>query len=436
MQKRLYFIILTIGLLLLITTNCFGTASIAPDGRYCKFDSNGDPLVSGFLHTYEPGTTTDKASWTTSDQSTPNANPVELDASGCADVWLEGSYRLQLRASNDSTVLEDTDDIEGVSNLSVFWAESGNPAVAPTAAGVSVSIGNANNVVGSTTDDAGIFMGSSNNIRVDSDDTVITGGTNNEAAASTLSSFIGGGRSNTLDATKDSAIAGGSGHNIDTIDSQNSFIGGGLDGTITTGLSAGIIAASSATVNGDYSVVIGGRVNTVVAAATESMVGGGHGTSKFPVELVMGGADWAQITVSAGVVAQWSNVLIKGITPNATPTAIFAGDAEVSLIVPAETLWGFKMLVTGVQFAGGAGSAGDAGIYTFVGGIRRDNAGNTALVGSVTKVVVAEDTGAWDVNVTANDSLESLVVTVTGAASNEILWEAKVEILETGYGSQ
>lgn len=54
--------------------------------------------------------------------------------------------------------------------------------------------------------------------------------------------------------------------------------------------------------------------------------------------------------------------------------------------------------------------------------IQRDNASATALVGSVTKTIVADSGVAWDVTVDADDTNESLRVQVTGAASTTIRW--------------
>jgi hypothetical protein len=56
--------------------------------RFRAFDSNGNPLSGGLLYTYAAGTTTPLATYTDASGGTPNANPVVLDASGSANVWL------------------------------------------------------------------------------------------------------------------------------------------------------------------------------------------------------------------------------------------------------------------------------------------------------------------------------------------------------------
>jgi len=59
-------------------------------------DNNGDPLNGGKLFTYEAGTVTPKATFTTEAGDVPNANPVVLDSTGRSVVFLDGSYKFRL----------------------------------------------------------------------------------------------------------------------------------------------------------------------------------------------------------------------------------------------------------------------------------------------------------------------------------------------------
>lgn len=64
------------------------------------FDLNGLPLAGGLLYTYVANTSTPLATYTDSTGSTPNTNPVVLDSSGYADVWLGvGAYKFVLKDS-------------------------------------------------------------------------------------------------------------------------------------------------------------------------------------------------------------------------------------------------------------------------------------------------------------------------------------------------
>lgn len=70
-----------------------------PNPKFRAFDVNGDPLVNGSLYTYEAGTTTPLATYTTRAGDVANPNPVVLDDRGEADVWLTPGvlYKFELR---------------------------------------------------------------------------------------------------------------------------------------------------------------------------------------------------------------------------------------------------------------------------------------------------------------------------------------------------
>lgn len=78
---------------------------LAPVIRQRYFDSNGNPLAGGKLYTYQAGTSTPQATYTDEAGGAPNTNPVILDASGEASVWLdpELSYKFVLKDSSDVT---------------------------------------------------------------------------------------------------------------------------------------------------------------------------------------------------------------------------------------------------------------------------------------------------------------------------------------------
>lgn len=81
------------------------TANFLPYPRFKGFDETAGFLVGGKLWTYIAGTNTQKATYTDRSGSTANANPVILDGSGEADVYLAvGSYKLILTDANDVPV--------------------------------------------------------------------------------------------------------------------------------------------------------------------------------------------------------------------------------------------------------------------------------------------------------------------------------------------
>lgn len=81
-------------------------AANCPPIKIQQFDDNGDPAVGYKLHTYITGTTTNKATYTDAAGTTPNANPVVLDARGEATVFLIAGeqYRFVLKTAADVTI--------------------------------------------------------------------------------------------------------------------------------------------------------------------------------------------------------------------------------------------------------------------------------------------------------------------------------------------
>lgn len=76
-------------------------------------DDDGNPLTGGFVYTYAAGTDTPKDSYTDYTGSTPASNPVELDAAGRADIWIEGDYKITV-ADSDDVVIRTVDHIEAI----------------------------------------------------------------------------------------------------------------------------------------------------------------------------------------------------------------------------------------------------------------------------------------------------------------------------------
>lgn len=63
-------------------------------------DANGDPLAGGLLYSYAAGTSTPLATYTDASEVTPNPNPIVLNGSGEATIWLgSGTYKFVLKDS-------------------------------------------------------------------------------------------------------------------------------------------------------------------------------------------------------------------------------------------------------------------------------------------------------------------------------------------------
>lgn len=72
-------------------------ANVAPPGLLQIFDDNGDPAAGYLLYTYDAGTTTPRTTWSDAAETTPNLNPIVLDANGRAQVYWRGNYYIELR---------------------------------------------------------------------------------------------------------------------------------------------------------------------------------------------------------------------------------------------------------------------------------------------------------------------------------------------------
>lgn len=92
-----------------------------PKERFCGAD--GLPLVGGKFFVYAAGTTTKQVSYTDATGTTPNTNPVILDARGEANVWLDSTlaYKFVLSPSTDTdpptAAIWTVDNVPGVASL-------------------------------------------------------------------------------------------------------------------------------------------------------------------------------------------------------------------------------------------------------------------------------------------------------------------------------
>ncbi len=85
-------------------------------------DNNGVVLSGGKLYTYDAGTTTPRATYTSASGAVANTNPIILDSAGrvAGEVWLTSNvnYKFVLKTANDTT-LWTNDDIAGVPPSSI-----------------------------------------------------------------------------------------------------------------------------------------------------------------------------------------------------------------------------------------------------------------------------------------------------------------------------
>lgn len=146
------------------------------------------------------------------------------------------------------------------------------------------------------------------------------------------------------------------------------------------------------------------------------------------------GTSWIEIDSSTFIIpsiAQSFERFIYNETNNATPTELFVDGINGERLElgdqPRKKTWAFQITISARRVNGDNESAA----YEFRGAI--DNQGtesSTALVNGVSETVLAEDTSAWSVAVTADTTLGALIVTVTGEAAKQIRWAGRVVITE------
>ena len=116
--------------------------------------------------------------------------------------------------------------------------------------------------------------------------------------------------------------------------------------------------------------------------------------------------------------AEVGGALTEGETIGAT------SDDVVSSAVAVDTVVGFKVVVSAVD------DLGNAAIFEAKGGIK-NLAGTTSLVGTPAIEMICGDTVAWatadNVQVTADNSADKLLVTVTGSAGRTVSWKASAQ---------
>jgi len=90
---------------------CAVDQGIIPNGKATFLDQNGDPLTSGTVDFYIPGTTTRKTTYQDIGGTTPNTNPVTLDAAGRALLWGTGNYRQIVKDKNSNIIWDVTTSV-------------------------------------------------------------------------------------------------------------------------------------------------------------------------------------------------------------------------------------------------------------------------------------------------------------------------------------
>jgi hypothetical protein len=121
-------------------------AQIRSNPRFQALKDDNSFAIGWKLYSYAAGTSTPLATYTDQSEGTPNANPVVLDGSGSASVWLATNTAYKLILKDDSDVVQWTEDAIGQTSAGVFTTISASGQITST-----VTTGTAPFVVASTT---------------------------------------------------------------------------------------------------------------------------------------------------------------------------------------------------------------------------------------------------------------------------------------------
>ena len=91
------------------------SATLFTSSKYSATDAAGLPLAFGLVYTYAAGSLTPQATYTSQSGAAPNTNPVVLDASGRANIWL-GPYAYRFIVKSTAGVLMPDGDTDNITN--------------------------------------------------------------------------------------------------------------------------------------------------------------------------------------------------------------------------------------------------------------------------------------------------------------------------------
>ena len=92
--------------------------TLSPWPRMQFLNGSGQILSGGFVHTYISGTSTPQATYTDATGTTQNTNPVQLDSTGSAEIWLAGGQVYRFVVTDANSVQQwVVDGIQGPPNL-------------------------------------------------------------------------------------------------------------------------------------------------------------------------------------------------------------------------------------------------------------------------------------------------------------------------------
>jgi hypothetical protein len=125
-KARWWFFAFAAAGLVIFSMSAFADLALMPPIQTQETTNTGAPLAFGKVYTYEPGTTTPKATFLTSAGTTTNTNPVILDSAGRGSIWLNGVYKVKICTATD-TQCRTVDNVSASPSLSLSLAQNEFP---------------------------------------------------------------------------------------------------------------------------------------------------------------------------------------------------------------------------------------------------------------------------------------------------------------------
>ena len=307
------------------------------------------------------------------------------------------------------------------------------PGIAPTATGTdALGMGDGAVAGNAAADDGVLAIGARSTATGDG---AIAIGENSDSTGTT-SIAIGGSvtDASSADATSNNAIAIGGNSLASNVDSIG--IGASAVGSGNSGVAIGAVAIASANrtiaigrnvdATGANCTAIGGNVTDTDSAdcsAADAVAIGQHVLADDIGEFAFASGEFA--TQSD---AHTSIYVLRNQTTDATQTELFSDASAGDISVPSDCTTVARISIVARQ----ANEDGTSAMYFIVVGLD-NNAGTTAVLTAATVTTIFEDTNAsaWDVTATADDTNDGINVLVTGAASDNINWVARAEVVES-----
>lgn len=280
-----------------------------------------------------------------------------------------------------------------------------------TGANLSIIPGGYDNVAGGL---ASVVVGYHNYTALETTHGTISGGSIQKIIGSNNDySTIGGGSANT--ASADGCTISGGQNN--TASGPGAVIGGG-NTNVSSNSATTVAGGLENTASGSAATVVGGRQNT---ASGETSTAIGRDVLADQI---------GELAHSAGKFAAQGDAQVRRFVgrntgTSATVVSLFLNGSSTRPRIPEDSTW----FVTVKIAARRTDADGESAAYRLEACMDRNSGDTAALVGSVAKTVVGEDTAAWDVAMAVNSS-GTVNITCTGEAAKTIQWVALVEAVQ------